>query len=209
MITDYAIDDFLEELASAQPVPGGGGASAVSGALGTALGAMSLNLTIGKKKYAAQEEALKSFLSELNTLREVFLTLADKDEEVFLPLSKAYGLPRKTEEEQKVRAAYMEQALMDATEVPLQVMDYACQALRVLQKSVEMVSPLSVSDTGVAASFLKTAVRGAGMNVRINLKSMKDDFRKERYRERYARCLELGEQLSDEVMRRTEERIGG
>lgn len=209
MITDYAIDDFLDALASASPVPGGGGASALSGAAGAALGAMSLNLTIGKKKYAAVEEELRAALSELDTLREVFLSLADKDEEVFLPLSKAYGLPKKSEEEQKVRTAYMEQALTDATEVPLQVMDYACQALRVLQKTVEMVSPLSVSDTGVAASFLKTAVKGAGMNVLINLKSMQDGMRKDRFRERYQRSLSQGERLSDEVIRRTEERIGG
>ena len=209
MITDYAIDDFLDALASSAPVPGGGGASALAGASGSALGAMSLNLTIGKKKYAAIEEELKAALSELDTLREAFLTLADKDEEVFLPLSKAYGLPRKTEEEQKVRRAFMEQALSDATEVPLQVMDYACQALRVLTNTVNLVSPLSVSDTGVAASFLKTAVKGASMNVLINLKTMQDDFKKDRYRQRYTRLLEQGELLSDEVIRRTEERIGG
>ena len=208
MITDFAIDDFLDELASSKPVPGGGGASALAGASGAALGAMSLNLTIGKKKYIPVEEELKSALSELDTLRSVFLMLADKDEEVFLPLSKAYGLPKKTEEEKKVRAAYMEQALTDATEVPLQVMDYACQALRVLRRTVELVSPLSVSDTGVAASFLKTAVKGAGMNVLINLKSMQDEFKKERYRQRYLRMLSQGEQLSDEVIQRTEERIG-
>ena len=209
MITDYAMDDFLEELASSRPVPGGGGASALSGAFGTALGAMSLNLTIGKKKYAAYEEELTEALAELNTLRGIFLKLADKDEEVFLPLSKAYALPKKTEEEKKVRGAYMEQALTDATEIPLQVMDYACQALRVLRRTVEIVSPLSVSDTGVAASFLKTAVKGAGMNVLINVKSLKDSVKKDRYRERYQRCLSQGKQLSLEVARRTEERIGG
>ena len=209
MITDYALDDFLDALASAAPVPGGGSAAALSGAAGAALGAMSLNLTIGKKKYAAAEEELRAALSELDTLREVFLSLADKDEEVFLPLSKAYGLPKKSEEEQKVRTAYMEQALTDATEVPLQVMDYACQALRVLRKTVEIVSPLSVSDTGVAALFLKTAVKGAGMNVLINLKSMQEGMRKDRFRERYQRSQSQGEQLSDEVIRKTEERIGG
>ena len=89
MITDYAIDDFLDALASSAPVPGGGGASALAGASGAALGAMSLNLTIGKKKYIPVEEELKAALSELDTLREVFLSLADKDEEVFLPLTKA------------------------------------------------------------------------------------------------------------------------
>ena len=209
MITDYAIDDLLIELSSGAPVPGGGGASAVSGALGVSLGAMSLNLTIGKKKYADVESELREALSELETLRDVFLKLADKDEEVFLPLQKAYGLPRQSEEEKKVRAAYMEQALTDATEIPLQVMDYACQALRVLRRTVELVSPLSVSDTGVGASFLKTAVKGAGMNVLINLKSMKDPVRKERFRERYLRSLEQGERLSEEVLLRTEERIGG
>ena len=209
MITDYAIDDLLIELSSGAPVPGGGGASAVSGALGVSLGAMSLNLTIGKKKYADVESELREALSELETLRDVFLKLADKDEEVFLPLQKAYGLPRQSEEEKKVRAAYMEQALTDATEIPLQVMDYACQALRVLRQTVELVSPLSVSDTGVGASFLKTAVKGAGMNVLINLKSMKDPVRKERFRERYLRSLEQGERLSEEVLLRTEERIGG
>ena len=88
-------------------------------------------------------------------------------------------------------------------------MDYACQALRVLRRTVEIVSPLSVSDTGVAASFLKTAVKGAGMNVLINVKSLKDSVKKDRYRERYQRCLSQGEQLSLEVARRTEERIGG
>ncbi|MBQ6551119.1 MAG: cyclodeaminase/cyclohydrolase family protein [Lachnospiraceae bacterium] len=209
MITDYAIDDFLTELSSSAPVPGGGGASAVSGAMGVSLGAMSLNLTIGKKKYAEYEEELREALSELETLRDVFLSLADKDEEVFLPLQKAYGLPRKTEEERQIRESFMERALIDATEIPLQVMDYACQALRVLRRTVELVSPLSVSDTGVGASFLGTAVKGAGMNVLINLKSMKDPVRTARYRERYERSLSQGEKLSRETLERTEERIGG
>lgn len=178
MVRDELIEEFANDLASSQPTPGGGGASAVSGVLGCSLGLMVCNLTIGKKKYAAFEEDLKKDAEFLKTLSESFYELADKDEEVFRPLAKGYKMPRDTEEEKRVRDIYMEQALYDASQVPLLVMENALAGLKVLADISDKGSTLSISDCGVGGDFLETALRGGRMNVRINVKSMKNEERK-------------------------------
>ena len=118
-------NEFVEVLASKAPVPGGGGASALVGAVGTALGNMVGSLTVGKKKYAEVEDEMWELKKKCDELQKDFLRLIERDAEVFEPLSKAYGMPRETEEEKAEKARVMEIVLKDACSVPMEIMENA------------------------------------------------------------------------------------
>ena len=174
MIKDQTIQEFLDVLSSKQPVPGGGGASALGGALGTALGLMVGNLTVGKKKYAAVEADVKAAMEKLQLLQQKMVKLADDDAKVFAPLAAAYSLPTGTEEERAYKAAVMEENLLAASLVPMEIMEAAVESLEILDELECKGSVMAVSDVGVAVQFIRTALTGAVMNVYINTKSMKD-----------------------------------
>ena len=118
MMLEKKTVEFIDELSSASPVPGGGGACAAVGALAAALGMMVANLTVGKKRYADVEDEMQECLSRLKELRDRLITLTDQDAEAFEPLSRAYGLPRETEEDRIRRERVMESALYEASIVP-------------------------------------------------------------------------------------------
>ena len=161
-------------MASKSPVPGGGGASAVAGALSAALSSMVCNLTVGKKSYVAVEDDVKKILESMSSHMESFIKLADKDAEVFYPLSQAYGFKPKDEIERAEHEKNMEKLLYDAAMAPLEVMKEAGEMLSDIEFLAKNGSKLAVSDAGVAVSLLRSAVSGAMMNVVINLKYMKD-----------------------------------
>ena len=121
-MTEKSCDYFLEVLASKAPVPGGGGAAALGGAIGMALSNMVGNLTVGKKKYADVEEEVKELLAEGYRIMEELKALVDKDAEVFEPLSKAYSLPKDTPEQAAHKAKVMEECSINACSVPLEIM---------------------------------------------------------------------------------------
>ena len=166
--------DWFEALSSSAPVPGGGGASALAGVGGAALCMMVVNLTVGKKKYAEQEELMKEFLVRLEKLRDESLTLIEEDARGFAPLAAAYSLPSSTEEEKAEKEKIMAQALLKACEVPIMIMEKGAEILEIAEELAEKGSVMAVSDVGVAVQFIRTAVLGASMNVYINTKSMKD-----------------------------------
>lgn len=166
--------DWFEALSSSAPVPGGGGASALAGAGGAALCMMVANLTVGKKKYAEQEELMKEFLIRLEKLRDESLTLIEEDAKGFEPLAAAYSLPSSTDEEKAEKEKIMAQALLKACEVPIMIMEKGAEILEIAEELAEKGSVMAVSDVGVAVQFARTAVLGASMNVYINTKSMKD-----------------------------------
>ena len=172
--TDKSCREFVNELASSAPVPGGGGASAVVGAVGMALGSMVGQLTVGKKKYASVEEDIKVLIKEIVALQEDLLDLAEEDARVFAPLAKAYGLPRETEEEKAEKARVMAIVLKDATEVPMEIMRKCCKAIELHEEFLAKGSTLAISDTGVGVTFCKAALQGASLNVFINTKSIAD-----------------------------------
>ena len=167
-------NEFVEVLASKAPVPGGGGASALVGAIGTALGNMVGSLTVGKKKYADVEEEMYALKAKCDTLQKELLALVEKDAEVFEPLSKAYGMPRNTEEEKAEKARVMEIVLKDACSVPMEIMEKCCEAIELIQEFAAKGSTLAISDAGVGAAFCQAALEGASLNVYINTKSMKN-----------------------------------
>ena len=160
--------EFVEVLASKAPVPGGGGASALVGAVGTALGNMVGSLTVGKKKYADVEDEMWELKAKCDQLQKDFLRLIERDAEVFEPLSKAYGMPRETEEEKAEKARVMEIVLKDACSVPMEIMEKCCEAIELIVEFGAKGSKLAISDAGVGAAFCKAALKGASLNVYIN-----------------------------------------
>lgn len=147
---DMSCDEFVMKLASSSAVPGGGGASALVGAIGMALGNMVGSLTVGKKKYKDVEEDILKLIDKACVIREDMLKLIDEDAKAFEPLSKAYGLPKDTPKELEERNRIMEAALRMASETPLRIMEKCCEALLVIKEFAEKGSVLAVSDAGVA-----------------------------------------------------------
>lgn len=192
-------NEFVEVLASKAPVPGGGGASALVGAIGTALGNMVGSLTVGKKKYADVEEEMWELKAKSDKLQAELLRLIEKDAEVFEPLSKAYGMPRATEEEKAEKARVMEIVLKDACSVPMEIMEKCCEAIDIIVEFAAKGSALAISDAGVGVAFCKAALKGASLNVYINTKSMQN---REYAEELNAKCdamLEKYTKIADEV----------
>lgn len=199
MTKEQTVEQYLEVLSSKQPVPGGGGASALAGALGSALGLMVGNLTVGKKKYAGVEQDVKEYMRQLETLREEFLRLADEDADVFAPLAAAYGLPAETEEQRAYKDAVLEENLLRASLTPLSVMEATLQVIAVLEELEQKGSVMAVSDVGVAVQFARTALSGAVMNVYINTKSMKDRDKANDLNEEAYHMLTSGIARADEI----------
>ena len=167
---DMMLHNFTEELAGKAAVPGGGSVAALAGSLAASLGSMAANLTSGKKKYAAYQADIERMIEEARVLRQDFLALMDKDADAFLPLSKAYGIPK----DDPTRDEVMETALKAASAAPVEVLEKAFVLTDLLEELVEKCSALVISDVGVAASCCRCAAESALLNVRINTKMMKD-----------------------------------
>lgn len=164
------IDKFLAELASSAPTPGGGGAAALCGALGIALGNMVGSLTLGKKKYADVQEDIAELNAKAEALRAGFVALVDADAEAFAPLSRAYAIPK----DDPARDEIMEPALLRAAEAPLEIMRKCAEALDLISGYAAKGSALAISDAGCAAALCGAAIEAAALNVKINTKSMKN-----------------------------------
>lgn len=166
--------EYTDRLSSKSPVPGGGGTAALAGALAAALGSMVGALTVGKKKYADVETEIRKLMEESDAVRKDLLNLAQRDAEAFEPLSRAYGLPRETEEEKAERERVMEKCLKGAAQVPFQIMERCCGCLQMIGVFAEKGSRLAVSDAGCAAALAEAAIRSAALNVYINTRMMAD-----------------------------------
>ena len=199
MTEEKKICEYLEVLSSKAPVPGGGGASALAGALGNALGQMVVNLTVGKKKYAEVEEEMQEYLERLKNMQQEFLHLSDRDAEVFAPLAECYRLPSATPEEKEHKETVMEEKLLDASMVPVEIMEKALELLEILDVLADKGSRMAVSDVGVAVQFTRTALLGAVMNVYINTKSMKNREKAEEINQNAKRMIKIGTSQSDEI----------
>ena len=199
MIESMTIQEFLDVLSSKEPVPGGGGASALAGALGNALGQMVANLTIGKKKYALVEDEIKELAERMKGIQGQFTQLADQDAKVFAPLAKCYSLPSGTEKEKAYKAEVMEARLLDASLVPMEIMEKAAEMLEIMDILADKGSRMAVSDVGVGVQFIRTALLGAVMNVYINTKSMKNREKAEEMNEKAERLIREGTEAADRI----------
>lgn len=196
--------DFVDVLASKSAVPGGGGAAALTGAIGVALGSMVCNLTIGKKKYEEYEESVKSILEKARSLEKDLLNMIDEDAQCFLPLSKAYGLPSSTEEEKKIKADTMENALKTACEVPIKIVKICYESIKLHEDLVDKGSRLAISDVGVGVQCLRAAILSGQLNVVININSIKDEQYVESIRNEVNKLVEDGVRICDEVYKKVE-----
>jgi formiminotetrahydrofolate cyclodeaminase len=176
-LMNLSCEAFLEDLAGSAPAPGGGGAAALVGAAGAALGNMVGSLTVGKKKYAAVEADILILNRRAVALRKRLEGLVQADADAFTPLAAAYKLPKETPEQQAHKAAVLETALEGACAVPLEIMSACCEGITLAAEYAEKGSVMAVSDAGCAALFCKAALQAAGLNVSINTRLMADNAR--------------------------------
>jgi len=186
---------FVEVLASDAPAPGGGGAAALVGAIGTALGNMVGSLTVGKKKYADVEAEIIALKAKCDALQTQLLDQVEADEINFLPLAKAYGIPK----DDPTRDTVMEEATMIACSTPVKIMELCCEAMEAIAIFAAKGSRLAVSDAGCGAVCVKAALQAASLNVFINTKSLKN---REVAEEMNAKCFAMLDKycaMADEI----------
>lgn len=208
-LTLLSVREFTDRLSGKDPVPGGGGAAALAAALASALGRMTAELAIGKKRYANNQKALEELSAQSGALIEELLACVDQDAENFLPLLGAYGLPRGTQREKEARDAAIGAALMKANEVPLQIMRLCLRVLRFLDEAEKKGSRMAVSDAGAGVKLAEAALEAASLNVYINAKNMEDKKTARRQIESADAMVREGRQLSDVVYSRVLEEIRG
>lgn len=180
MLIEKKVSNFVNELASSSPTPGGGSVAALAGALGAALLSMVGNLTLGKKKYQLVEKDFKSIVSTSEKLRYELSQLIDEDVKAFNNFMATYKMPKETEEEKEIRRDKIQESLIEAAEVPLKVA-YKCLDILILSREVaEKGNTNVISDAGVAALIAQSALDSALLNVKINLKMIKDEKVKEK-----------------------------
>ncbi|MGN0073576.1 MAG: cyclodeaminase/cyclohydrolase family protein [Coriobacteriales bacterium] len=206
---DLSCRDFVSVLASKEPAPGGGGASALVGAVACALGNMVGSLTVGKPRYADVEEELLALNQRSAQLQEQLLALVARDAEVFVPLSAAYGLPKDTEEQRAHKQQVMESCLVACCEVPLQIMDCCVQVIKLCGEYAQKGSRLALSDAGCGAAIAAGALRAASLNVFVNTKLMQDRAKAAELDERADRLLSEGAEQADKVVAEVEAQLKG
>lgn len=196
---DESCKSFISVLASKAPVPGGGGAAALGGAIGMALSNMVGNLTVGKKKYADVEPEVKALIAQGDAVIEQLQLLVDKDAEVFEPLSKAYGLPKNTPEEASLKASTIENCSKTACSVPMEIMRKAYEGIKIHARMGQIGTLIAISDVGCGVVFLKSALIAGSLNVVINLNTIKDPVFLADTRKEMNTLLEEGSKLADET----------
>lgn len=169
-MTKESCRKFVEVLASDAPTPGGGGAAGLVGAIGTALGNMVGSLTVGRKKYAHVQEDILALKARCDALQLQLLDQVEADAEGFMPLAKAYAIPK----DDPTREAVMEQTSMDACAVPLKIMELSGEAIEILEELAQKGSRLAVSDAGCGAVCCKAALQAASISVFVNTKELKN-----------------------------------
>lgn len=164
------MQEFLDSLASKEPVPGGGGASALIGAVSCSLCSMVSNLTLGKKKYAEYQDRIQEYLLKLTKINQKLVQDIKKDADAFAPLARAYAIPKDDPD----RESIMEEALVNAAKAPMGILKDLEEILPIMEDLCVIGSKLAISDVAVAATACRAAYEGAVMNIFINTKSMKN-----------------------------------
>ena len=194
-MTTASCREFVTVLASSEPAPGGGGAAALVGAIGTALGNMVGSLTVGKKKYADVEAEIIALKAKCDALQTELLNQVEEDDKGFVPLSKAYGIPKDDPNRDKI----LEEATITACKVPMHIMELCCQALDCIAVFAAKGSRLAVSDAGCGAVCCKAALQSASLNVCINTKTLKNREVAEELNRKANLMLNKYCQLADEI----------
>ena len=207
-LTDMNSKEFLTVLASSEPVPGGGGAAAVAGALAAALSSMVANLTLGKEKFAGQEEEIRHLLQQAEDTRVKLLQLTEDDAAVFSNFMSCYRLPKNTEEEKAKRAEAICNAAKQAASVPFAIGQAGLTVLAISERLAVIGNPGVITDSTCSALLARAALRCSEYNVRVNLGLTKDaDYNKQLTVELEA-MLQEAERLENAVIAQTDTVIG-
>ena len=192
-LAEMTVTQFAQVLASDAPAPGGGSTAALAGALGAALTAMVCQLSVDKKQFAEIREDILAVQAKASDLQNRFLDVMDRDTEAFLVVSKAFAMPKATEEEKAARSAAIQAGLEGCTATPFEMMQLAAETVALTESMLGRFNTASASDLGVGALSLRTAVQGAWLNVLINIGSLKNKELAEDYRAK-------GQALVDQVV---------
>ena len=199
LISTMMIGEYIELLGSDAPAPGGGSASALCGAQGAALITMVAGLTIGKPKYAEFDKLNQNAINEGDGLCRRLTELIDRDTEAFNELSAAFKLPRETEVEKAKRSAAIAEATLGATEAPFEMMELALKAISLCKAMTGKSNPNTASDLGVAALNLLSCVKGAWLNVLINLSGVKDAEKVKHFKTEGQRIIDTAQKEADHI----------
>jgi len=200
-LIDLSLVDFMEETASESPAPGGGSVSAYLGSLGVALATMVANLSAHKRGWDDRWEEFSEWAEKGKSIQEKLLILVDEDTIAFNAIISAFGLPKKSNEEQKARQVAIELATIQAIEVPFEVMTTAYTGYEVAEAMATIGNPNSVSDAGVGALALHACIEGAWLNVKINSAEQKSH-------PRVIQILERGKELVKESVVKKDHILG-
>lgn len=211
MLQDLTVKDFIDELGSNSPAPGGGSVSALSASIASTLVTMVLNLTIGKKEYMEYEDFIKDeIVKSLNhgeNYKEEFLDLMEKDTSAFLSLMDAFKMPKNTEEEIQIRKEKIQRGNNEALEIPFEVSQKAYKLYNYIDIAAEYGNKNALSDTGVAALLVEAAVEGALLNVKINIFGLKDEDRKKELTEKCEIILEKSKKRKERIINSIESQL--
>ncbi|MGE4379208.1 MAG: cyclodeaminase/cyclohydrolase family protein [Candidatus Izemoplasmatales bacterium] len=203
-LVELRVDEFLNELASSSPAPGGGSVSALAGANGCSLMLMVGNLTISKKKFASLDEDVRtSYLNSLGIFKKnnnSFINLIDADTDAFNQLMKAFKLPKNSDEEIAQRIKEIDKATLTCIRVPLNVSALALETLRLVEDMIEYSNKNTLSDQGVCVLMLYSAIEGAAMNVMINLPGLNDDDLKREFKQTINEIISEAEQIKEKLL---------
>ncbi len=183
-LAEMKVTQFADVLASDAPAPGGGSVAALEGALGAALTAMVCTLTEGKKQYAEHRDYVLEVQAKAAALQTKFIDVMDRDTDAFMVVSRAFSMPKATDEEKAARSAAIQKGLVGCTETPFEMMNLAAETIALTESLLGRFNESAASDLGVAALSMRAAVQGAWLNVLINIGSLKDKELAESYRVR-------------------------
>ncbi len=208
MYAEKPLRFFLDKLCSDSPEPGGGSASALVGATAASLSGMLAALTINKKGYEHVKQEMEEHFALAKKLKEDLLELLQRDTEAFDDASKAFKLPKDTEEQKKKRAEAIEAGLKKATEVPLSIMEKSLEIARLAQRVLKNGNEMAITDGAISALFAEAAAIGGMINVRINFSWMKDKDYIDSVEKRLGVILEEARKIKDEAVQYTLKKLG-
>lgn len=174
-LIDRSVSQFVGELASGDPTPGGGAGAALAGALGAALLVMVCRFTVGREKFAQVEAQVQGILAEAEAARGRFLLAVDADAEAYGAVAAAYGLPRGTDEERAQRSAAIRQASWLAAKPPLSVAEEGARLVELCAQARDITNPMLGSDVTTAVALARAAIEGGAANVEANLSGLGED----------------------------------
>ena len=204
MLDEKTVREFINELGSNSPAPGGGSVAALGASLASALGAMVFSLTVGKKLYneysIEDKNKVDKSLKQCLKYNDKFLELMNKDTEVFMVLMSAFKLPKETLDEKSTRSAKIQEGYQKALEIPLCVAEESYKIYQYVKIAAELGNKNAISDAGVSALMLQASIESAILNVNINLSSVKDETYKETISVACQKLVEQGRLKRDEIL---------